>query len=131
MEIMPGRSDSSAMTTSTSIDSVAESPLTIRVQFFGRMRSARITKYAVEKFERTLDRFRGQVASLLVRVRDINGVRGGVDQQCSLELQLIDGGRVHFDARAERAEPALNRLARRARSLMSRRDRHGRRRRRK
>ena len=56
------------------------------------MRSARITKYAVEKFERTLDRFRGQVASLLVRVRDINGVRGGISSVRSSYSSSTAGG---------------------------------------
>ncbi|MFN3243271.1 MAG: hypothetical protein ACE37K_17350 [Planctomycetota bacterium] len=119
------------MTSSPVIDRAAPKPLTIRVQFFGRVRSAAITRHAAARFERALDRFRSQVASLLVRVRDINGSRGGVDQQCSLELQLVDGQRMHFDALDERPEPAINRLARRARSLLSRRDRSKRHRRRR
>ncbi len=97
-------------------------PLPVEVRFAGRPRSHWLARFADLYLNRALHRFRHRVVHALLRVRDINGKRGGVDQQCSLELQLADGHGVFLRELAETPKAALVRLSRRAQRLLV--DRH-------
>ena len=93
----------------------------ILVQFFGRRRSTRVAEFARRTLEHALDRFAGRVRDIRVRIRDENAQRGGQDHRCSLELRLVDGGRLHLHDIADGPEPALHTLARRANRMLGRR----------
>lgn len=123
METTDRRGDTGGMTTTASVQSSAARPMNIRVQFFGRPRSAAFAQRVGDKLERALARFRDRIDEVRVRVRDVNAARGGEDQQCSLELCLVEGPRVHVEARAASPFAALQRLTSKARRLLQRRSR--------
>lgn len=119
--------DTAAMDTTRASDSdLRSAPLPVEVHFRGRPRDPSIARLAAERIGRTLARFRGRVASALVRVRDVNADRGGVDQLCSIELALAGGGRIYVTEQADRVERAIARLTPRVRRLLA--ERHRRRR---
>ncbi|MFK7742330.1 MAG: hypothetical protein AB8H80_18600 [Planctomycetota bacterium] len=98
-----------------------DSPMKVRVLFFGRAKSRAVANFAVERVEQVLSRFRNRIEEVRVRVRDVNGTRGGEDQQCSLELCLVQGERLHLAELSETPMQALHRLALRARRVLQRR----------
>lgn len=49
----------------------------------------RLVDYAVSRFESSIDAVR-------VTLRDANGPRGGVDQECRIFVHLKDGGRLNI-----------------------------------
>ena len=92
-----------------------------------------IRKYAVRRIHFALGRFAPRVGRIVVRISDINGVRGGVDQCCQISAELLPKGRVvldqvdadlfsAIDRASERIGQALRREVRRARDARTRRD---------
>lgn len=76
-----------------------------------------------------LSRFRDRVRNVLVRLEDVNGPRGGLDQRCAIEVRMRRGGCVYADAYDRAADAAVGRaatrIARRVRdTFAARRDRH-------
>jgi len=53
-----------------------------------RASSRRVTQLARDRFEFALRRFGHRVRSLVVRVTDVNGPRGGIDKRCQVTVQL-------------------------------------------
>ena len=60
----------------------------IRAQGFALTQS--IQSHVQRRIEFALDRLRGQVRSVRVRLSDTNGRRGGIDKRCQLQVQLAD-----------------------------------------
>lgn len=87
-----------------------------------RATSDHLTRLARRRFEFALGRFSGRVHSVAVRVADINGPRGGVDQHCRVTVQLRSPKRtivvedldpdasVAIDRTADRAARAVARV---------------------
>lgn len=48
--------------------------------------SPRMRRWARERAEVALERFRGRVHSVVVRLDDLNGPRGGVDKSCRIRI---------------------------------------------
>ncbi len=59
--------------------------------------------YAERRLAFALDRFEDRARRVIVRIRDINGPRGGVDSRCSIILTLRDGR--HIEAESVTAWP--------------------------
>ncbi len=74
-----------------------------------------IVRLARKRLEFGLARFAGRVASLTVRLGDVNGPRGGVDKKCLLAIRLVAPKRVIVieDTDAD-AEVAIGRAVERA-----------------
>jgi hypothetical protein len=97
----------------------ASSPsVPVRVLFSGRVRSAAVTRWAMARIHRTLHRFQRRIANVLVRIHDVNGHRGGLDQQCSLEIRLVDGQHLYLSDLAETPRRGIARLLQRSRRLL-------------
>jgi len=66
--------------------------------------SARITEpdslrtYAERRLAFALDRFEDRARRVIIRIRDINGPRRGVDSLCSITLTLRDGRRIEAES---------------------------------
>jgi hypothetical protein len=77
-----------------------------------------------------LGRFGDRVRRVRVRLRDLNGPRGGLDQACGLDVLLTSGELVTVEAVRESMESAataaLDRMARRLRDQFNRRRELGR-----
>lgn len=73
------------------------------------------------RLEFALGRFSSRVRSLSVRLKDLNGPRGGQDKQCQLDVRLLHPRRVIIieDVDAE-IETAISRAADRAARAIAR-----------
>jgi hypothetical protein len=60
----------------------ADMPITIRAP------NRWVTRLVRRRFEFALSRFGHRVRSLVVRVTDVNGPRGGIDKRCRVTVQL-------------------------------------------
>ena len=72
-----------------------------------------------------LGRFGNRIDRVTVRLEDLNGPRGGVDQRCRIEACLVRSGKLLVevvDAEIEAAvDRAADRMARRVRTTLDRR----------
>ncbi len=80
-----------------------------------------IAERVQRRLEFALGRFSSRVRSLSVRLKDLNGPRGGHDKQCQLDVRLIRPKRVIIieDVDAE-IETAISRAADRASRAIAR-----------
>ena len=53
-----------------------------------------VRSYVTRRIGFTLGRFASHVGRVIVRISDINGVRGGVDQCCHIRAELLPSGKV-------------------------------------
>jgi putative sigma-54 modulation protein len=53
-----------------------------------------IKSYAVRRIRFALGRFSSRVGRVVIRLSDINGDRGGVDQCCHIAADLVPAGKV-------------------------------------
>lgn len=67
-----------------------------------------------------LDRFADVIRELRVRIVDINGPKGGIDQTCEVGVELNDGRLLRTVARASLIPDAIDRALRRAAVALSR-----------
>lgn len=93
--------------------------LPVEVRFAGRPRSHWLARFVDLYLNRALQRFRPRLQHALLRVRDVNGKRGGVDQQCSLALQLVDGQGIFLRGMASTPKAGVVELTRRAQRLLA------------
>jgi len=54
--------------------------------------------YAERRLAFALDRFEDRARRVIIRIRDINGPRRGVDSLCSITLTLRDGRRIEAES---------------------------------
>lgn len=67
-----------------------------------------------------LDRFAHRIAEVALRITDVNGPRGGADQQCQLAIQVAGGRTLVLRDLDSSPERCVHRLARRAARLLAR-----------
>lgn len=67
-----------------------------------------------------LGRFADRIRRVVVRVEDVNGHRGGVDQGCRLEVVLERGAPVHVESTARSLWAAVDDAAHRAAQAVTR-----------
>lgn len=66
----------------------------IDIQARGFTLTQSIQNHLQRRIEFALDRLRGRVRRVCVRLSDVNGRRGGIDKRCQLQVQLADSGEV-------------------------------------
>ncbi len=118
MELSSFVGDRAAMNVTAPDDSLATSTIHVRVNYFGRPRNNAFTRRVISKLEHALARFRDRIDEVRVRVRDVNAQRGGNDQECSLELCMVEGKRLHVSSRAATPFATLHDLTQKAKRLL-------------
>lgn len=77
------------------------------------------------RLEFALGRFGARIRAAKVRLKDLNGPRGGLDQACGLDVQLVSGELLTVESVQEcmeaAASAAFDRMARRLREEFNRR----------
>ena len=58
----------------------------------------RLREYAAHRLSFALRRFERRIRRITVRIADVNGPKRGVDSQCSMSVDLIDGGQIFVKA---------------------------------
>ena len=69
----------------------------VEVRIQGTDSAEAIRRYATRRIHFALGRFAPRVGRIVVRISDINGVRGGVDQCCQIRAELLPKGIVVLD----------------------------------
>jgi putative sigma-54 modulation protein len=69
----------------------------VEVRIQGTDSADAIRRYATRRIHFALGRFAPRVGRIVVRVSDINGVRGGVDQCCQISAELPPKRKVVVD----------------------------------
>ncbi len=88
--------------------------MNIVVSFHDRPPSESLAWVARRAVANALDRFASRIRSITVKIRDENGAKGGIDQRCSLAVDVVAGAPIHLHATDASAESAVHRLAHRA-----------------
>ena len=57
-----------------------------------------LTDYCLRRVLIGLRRFAGRVGQVTVRLKDVNGPRGGIDKRCQLLVDVADVGQLVFEA---------------------------------
>ena len=105
----------------------------VEVRIQGTDSADAIRRYATRRIHFALGRFAPRVGRIVVRISDINGVRGGVDQCCRISAELLPKGKVvldqvdadlfsAIDRASERIGQAFRREVQRARDARTRRN---------
>lgn len=68
-------------------------------------------RFIERRLQFALGRFGGRVQRVLVRLEDLNGPRGGLDQRCHIEARVARHGVLVVDVRDTELEPAVSRAA--------------------
>jgi putative sigma-54 modulation protein len=69
----------------------------VEVRIQGTDAADAIRIYGTRRIRFALGRFASRVGRVVVRVSDINGVRGGVDQCCHISAELLPSRKVVLD----------------------------------
>lgn len=105
----------------------------VEVRIQGTDSADAIRRYATRRIRFALGRFAPRVGRIVMRIADVNGVRGGVDQCCQISAELLPKGKVvldqvdadlfcAIDRASERIGQAFRREVQRARDARTRRD---------
>ena len=94
----------------------------MKIQIIKRKLELKKEQYeeAVSSCERLCQRFMDSINSVTMRLSDINGPKGGVDKECIVQIQLINGGVITAAKRHEHVPGAIHRTLDTARTLLRR-----------
>lgn len=92
-----------------------------------------VRNYAARRIHFALGRFASRVGRIVVRITDVNGTRGGVDQCCHVSAELLPSGKLvseqvdadlfaAIDRATERVGQAFRREIERTREARARRE---------
>lgn len=79
-----------------------------------------LKQFVERRLEYSLGRFARRITEVHVRLADVNGPRGGVDQQCRITVHLHPRGEVMVEDCAADAESAVTQAASRAGQVVRR-----------
>lgn len=79
-----------------------------------------IREYIERRLAFALDRFAEQIRIVKLRVRDVNGSRGGVDKHCQLAVSLMYSAPITVESRDSSVHGAIDRISGKIRSLLAR-----------
>jgi ribosome hibernation promoting factor len=105
----------------------------VEVRIQGTDLADAVRSYAARRIRFALGRFASRAGRIIVRISDINGVRGGIDQCCHIRAELLPSGRVvsdqvdadlfnAIDRASERVGQAFRREIQRTREARTRRE---------
>lgn len=99
----------------------------VEIRFRGLESSETLREHAVRRVHAHMSRFGREVQTVLVRISDVNGPKGGVDKRCQVVMrgrsvgvwcvdEQASDAYASVDLAVDRASRALGRLLERARS---------------
>ncbi len=72
-----------------------------------------IRTYAMRRIRIALGRFSARVGRIVVRISDVNGTRGGIDQCCHVSAECLPAGKIVLEQVDADLFVAIDRAARR------------------
>lgn len=73
-----------------------------------------LNSFVERRLQFALARFSGRIRSTIVRFQDLNGPRGGVDQECRISIYTYGGTQIVITERSSDVFEAVSRAADRA-----------------
>jgi ribosomal subunit interface protein len=92
----------------------------IEVRFTGIDASDALHAYVVRRIHFRLSRFDGEVGSVVVRIADVNGPKGGADKRCHVLVRGRGLGRVTVEELSADAYSAVDRAIERGARAVAR-----------
>lgn len=92
----------------------------LQIRSEGFRTTAALHAFTRERLDFALDRFRGLVEKVRVRLSDDNGPRGGIDKRCRFEVRLRGAPAVLIDERSDDLYTAIARAAQRVERQVAR-----------
>ncbi len=86
----------------------------VEVRLHGTDMADAVRKYAARRIHFTLGRFASRIRRVVIRISDVNGARGGVDQCCRISAELLPSGTVVSEQTDADLFSAIDRAAERA-----------------
>lgn len=86
----------------------------VEVRFRGVERSDALSEHVIRRVHLQLSRFSGEVSSVVVKVSDINGPKGGVDKRCQVTVRGPSLGSVNVEDLSGNAYSAVDMAIERA-----------------
>src|SRR4051812_25137101 len=94
--------------------------MTCDVNGIGMEPTDAIREHVLRRMESALDQYHDRVGRVWVRLRDSNGVRGGRDLQCTVDVQLARGRKVMIREMSEDLYSAVSHAADRVKVAVGR-----------
>jgi ribosome-associated translation inhibitor RaiA len=85
--------------------------LTVNVRGYGLHVSPEVGGRVERRLSFVLSRFGGRVTAVSVRLKDLNGPRGGIDKRCSMQARLAPRGSVRVEYTDSELHAAVDRAA--------------------
>ncbi len=110
---------------------LGETNMDVEVRILGVDLEDTVRAYAARRIHFALGRFASRVGRVVIRISDVNGIRGGVDKCCHISAELVPSGKIvvqkadtelftAIDRAGERAGQALKREIQRLRDERTR-----------
>ena len=92
----------------------------VEVRIQGTDLAYAVRNYTARRLHFALGRFASRIGRIVVRISDINSVRGGIDQSCHISAELRPSGRVVLDQTDADLFTAIDRASERVGSALRR-----------
>jgi ribosome-associated translation inhibitor RaiA len=92
----------------------------VQIHSRGAQLSDVIRRHVHRRLNFALDRFTDRIGSVIVRIRDLNGPRGGTVKTCCIEVNVMPLGRIVIDETADSVTVAVDKATDRVGSRVSR-----------
>ena len=79
-----------------------------------------LREHIERRINAALDRFEPRISRVTVRLRDLNGPRGGADKECHIAVKLIRSGELFIEQRDDNLHAAVSTAANRAAEVVRR-----------
>ncbi len=71
-----------------------EQKMDLEVRIQNNDLGAAVRNYAIRRIRFAMGRFASRVGRVIIRISDVNGARGGIDQCCHITAEVLPSGRV-------------------------------------
>jgi putative sigma-54 modulation protein len=93
--------------------------MTMKINVINKKRNSRVESYVRERLELVVGRFADRISHVDVHVVDENGVKGGEDKICTIDIKLIPRGQLHVRAKNQDLYAAIVKAVHRAETVVA------------
>lgn len=91
----------------------------MRVNIHNKKKNPRVDSYVEERLELVVGRFEDRIGHIDVHVLDENGLKGGEDKVCTIDIKLVPRGQLHVRARHNNVYSAIVKAIHRAETVVA------------
>jgi len=91
----------------------------MKIKIYNKKKNPRIESYVQERMELVVGRFSERIGHVDVHLVDENGIKGGVDKICTIDIKLTPRGQLHVRAKHENLYSAIVKAIHRAETVVA------------